>query len=138
MSIDSVTEILAEHADHLNSGKRIETLQYWEHLPERSEELVPLLELAAQLKQVLTPVQAQPAFRARLHDGLMLAAHHQATHRMLVEQREEPPSQWGWLIGAAAIGSAAGLIAFVLRSRAQAGRTAGQAECVEARVEGSG
>jgi hypothetical protein len=135
MSSDPVAEVLAVHADELNSGKTVETAQFLEAYPERAKELVPLLDLAVQLKRTLKPVQAPPAFRARLHDGLLMAAHHQATHRILVDQQEEV--QWGWLLGAAALGSAAGLIAFVLRSRAQSCRAVMQAraECEEQPTE---
>ncbi len=116
MSVDLVTEILATHADELNKGEQVEVAKFLEAYPDRRAELAPLLDLAAQLKQTLKPVPPSSAFRARLHDGLMMAAHHQQTHRVLVEKRPEP--QWGWLVGVAAIGSAAGVIALVMRSRA--------------------
>jgi len=74
-----------------------------------------LFNIAERAKRALVPVSSSSAFRARLRDGLMLAAHHQQAHRVMIEKRGEPT--WGWLIGAATIGSAAGIIAFVLRLR---------------------
>ena len=85
-----------------------------------------LMDVAARTARTLRPAPPAPAFRARLREGLMMAAHHQQAHRLLSGVRNEPP--WGWLIGAAALGSAAGLIAVVLRSRAQMHRTAASAQ----------
>ncbi|HEX7594350.1 MAG TPA: hypothetical protein VF429_09285 [Anaerolineae bacterium] len=85
-----------------------------------------LMDVAARASRTLRPAPLASAFRARLRDGLMMAAHHQQAHRLLSGVRNEPP--WGWLIGAAALGSAAGLIAVVLRSRAQTHRTAASAQ----------
>ncbi|MCL4490227.1 MAG: hypothetical protein M1570_19160 [Chloroflexi bacterium] len=121
MSIDLVTEILAAHADELIKGQEVSVAKFLEAYPDRRAELTPLLDLASQLKQTLKPVAPSSSFRVRLHDGLMMAAHHQETHRILVERRAEP--QWGWLIGAAAIGSAAGVIALVMRSRTHENRS---------------
>jgi len=83
-----------------------------------------LMEVTARIEQTLRPVPPAPAFRARLRDGLLMAAHHQQAHRLLSGARNEPP--WGWLIGAAALGSAAGVIAVVLRSRAQVHKDSAQ------------
>ncbi|MGE5265717.1 MAG: hypothetical protein ACM3S0_20250 [Acidobacteriota bacterium] len=120
MSIDSMTEILSAHADELNSGKQIHKETFLALFPGEPRELESLLDVAARVKRVLKPVKPEPAFRARLHNGLLLAAHHQRARRVLVEKQGEP--QWGWLLGAAAIGSAAGLIAVVMRSRAERGQ----------------
>jgi hypothetical protein len=89
--------------------------------PERRDELASLMNIAECAERTLMPIAPAPAFRARLRAGLMMAAHHQQVHHVLVAQRTE--SQWGWLLGAAALGSAAGLIAMVLHARAQ-GRNA--------------
>lgn len=124
MSMDELTEILAAHADELNKSDTMHIEEFLKAYPDQRAELEPLLRVADQLKRTLKPVTPAPTFRARLHDGLMLAAHHQQTHRILIEKRPEP--QWNWLLGAAALGSAAGVIAIVLRSRAQSGRPAAQ------------
>lgn len=120
MSIDLMTEILSAHADELNSGGQVRKEMYLAAFPGQPGELESLLDVAARVKRVLKPVKPAPAFRARLHDGLLLAAHHQQAQRILIEKHGEP--QWGWLLGAAAIGSAAGLIAVVWRSRAERGQ----------------
>ncbi|MCL4396213.1 MAG: hypothetical protein M1482_15660 [Chloroflexi bacterium] len=116
MTRDRLTEILAAHSEGREpSAAPDRTVNHAE--PDRQTELNSLLETAALARQVLVPVSPAPAFRARLHDGLVLAAHHQEAQRMLQRPRSEPP--WGWLIGAAALGSAAGLVAIALRSRGQ-------------------
>lgn len=82
---------------------------------EQGAELASLLGVAARAKHALKPVAPAPAFHARLRDGLLMAAHHQQAHRLLIAEQHAP--QWGWLLGAAAVGSAAGLIAVMLRAR---------------------
>ena len=71
--------------------------------------------IAARTKRALTPVAPPPEFRARLRDGLRMAAYHREMHELLVRQPAETP--WGLLVGAAALGSAAGLLAILLRAR---------------------
>lgn len=71
--------------------------------------------LEAQLERALVPVAPSPEFRARLYYGLRMAAYHREMHQLLVHQRAEMP--WGWLVGAAALGSAAGLLTIFLRLR---------------------
>ncbi|MBI4789168.1 MAG: hypothetical protein HY782_19220 [Chloroflexi bacterium] len=117
MSIDIVTEILAAHADQLNMGKPVAAGDFLAAFPNRQDDLVPLLDIASRVKRTLKPVKPEPAFRARLRDGLLMAAHHQQAHQILVEKRAEP--RLGWLLGAAALGSAAGLIAVVWHARSQ-------------------
>ena len=117
MSIDLSTEILSAHADRLNTGQPVDPQAFLAAYPDRHNELVPLLGLAMRVQHALAPVQPDSAFRARLRDGLVMAAHSQQAQRILVARRADP--QWGWLLGAAAIGSAAGLLALVWRSRAQ-------------------
>ena len=120
MSTDLMSEILSAHADELNSGGQIRKETYLRAFPGESGELESLLDVAARVKRVLKPVQLEPVFRARLRNGLIMAAHHQQAQRIFVEKHGEP--QWGWLLGAAAIGSAAGLIAVVWRSRSERGQ----------------
>ncbi len=115
MGIDLVTELLAAHADRLNKNGGVANDAVLAASPQDREELASLMEIAARVKQTLKPVEPAPAFRSRLHDGLMLAAHHQQAQRIYIDKRGEP--QWGWLLGAAA---AAGIIAVVWRSRSQA------------------
>ncbi len=118
MTSAHLTEILAAHADQLNSPTPTPPDAFLDAFPDQRGELASLLELATRIKRTLTPVRPSTAFRERLHNGLLLAAHHQQAQRIYVEKRGEP--QWGWLLGAAAAAGAAGLIAVVWRSRSQA------------------
>lgn len=70
--------------------------------------------LSTQVQSVLHPVAAPSAFRARLREGLTLAARHKESQTISIASRE---SAWGWVVGAAALGSAAGLIAMAWRAR---------------------
>ncbi len=115
MSIDLVTELLAAHADQLNRNDARASDSVLAAFPQDREELASLMQVAARVKQTLKPVTPASAFRSRLHDGLMLAAHHHRAQQIYIDKRGEP--QWGWLLGAAA---AAGIIAVVWRSRTQA------------------
>lgn len=115
MSIDLTTEILAAHADELNRNRAFDKEAFLAAYPDRRDELDPLLEVAARIKRTLQPVEPAPAFRERLHTGLIMAANHQQAHKILVEKRDD--TQWGWLLGAAALGSAAGILALVWRAR---------------------
>ena len=81
---------------------------------------VALLDIAARTQRVLKPVTPAPEFRARLRDGLRMAAYHREMRELLVRQPAE--TSWGLLVGAAALGSAAGLLAMLLRAR-QSART---------------
>lgn len=71
--------------------------------------------LAARLEGALVPVTPSAEFRARLQYGLQMAAYHREVHQLLVRPRAETP--WRWLVGAAALGSAAGLLTILLRWR---------------------
>lgn len=132
MSVDHLTELLAAHADALNArgAANADALASYAEQP---AELASLMDAASRVKRTLRPVSPAPAFRARLHDSLTIAAHHQHAHRMLVDGDIEPTmlprplhGSWGWLIGAAALGSAAGLVAVVLRSRTQSQKPSAQ------------
>ncbi len=76
-----------------------------------NEEKIGVDEIEVRLAQTLKPTALAPAFRARLRDGLVMVSR----HRVFVSKPNEP--SWTWLIGAAAIGSAAGLIALAMRAR---------------------
>lgn len=71
--------------------------------------------LEARLERALVPVTPTSEFRARLRDNLRMAAYHREMHQLLVSPRAEMP--WGWFVGAAALGSAAGLLTIFLRMR---------------------
>jgi hypothetical protein len=120
MNDDWMSDILDRHAN-LNQPNA-DALDLSSVLPQEREQAEELFQVAERAKHALTRVTPQPAFRARLHDGLMMAAHHEQTHRLLLEKPMD--SNWGWLIGAAAIGSAAGIMAFMLRLRSQNQRVA--------------
>ena len=114
MSIDMTSEILSTHADRLNRGEASSPESYRPSaLPARGD-LDSLMQTAARAKRALAPVTLAPAFRARLRDGLTLAAQHKESQSILLGRREPV---WGWVIGAAALGSAAGLIALAWRAR---------------------
>ena len=80
---------------------------------------------STQVQHALQPVAAPSAFRAHLREGLTLAARFNESHKALSEARN---ADWVWVIGAAAIGSMAGLIAVVWRARSAHRRTAPSAE----------
>ena len=84
--------------------------------PERA--VTDLDDIMARTKRALTPVAPTPEFRARLRDGLRMAAYHREMRELLVREHTETP--WGLLVGAAALGSAAGLLAILLRARQDA------------------
>ncbi len=115
MSSQTITELLAKHADKLNRQERINVDDFLAAFPEQRHELAALLDLASRLKRTLRPLKPGREFRMRLRNGLLLAAHHRDTHQLLVSK--PTGSSWGWLVRAAALGSAAGLIALILRSR---------------------
>ena len=72
-------------------------------------------DITARTQRALTPLTPTPEFRARLRDGLRMAAYHREMRELLV--REHTGTPWGLLVGAAALGSAAGLLAILLRAR---------------------
>jgi hypothetical protein len=116
MSLDRNTELLAAHADTLNQPGTFPS----DARANQPADLAALFDVAARTKRALQPVTPTPEFRARLRDGLRMAAYHREMHELLVRQRAETP--WGFLVGAAALGSAAGLLAMLLRAR-QSART---------------
>ncbi len=131
MSVDQLTEILAAQADASNARRAVEATQLGRGEP--GAELASLLAVAARVKRALPPMRMTPAFRARVRGGLALAWQHRQAQRLLSIQPGASPrvplrGNWGWLIGAAALGSAAGVIAVVLRSRAQTHKTAASAQ----------
>jgi hypothetical protein len=108
-----VREILATHADQLNSPG---ASPRWRRA--RNDQVQGLLDLAEQLQGILVRVQPDVNFQRRLHGELLLEAlRRQAEpHGSLFQQHRR-----GILIGAAAVGSLASvigvIIAFVLRHR---------------------
>ena len=114
MSIDLTSEILSAHADQLNRGETFSADAYLDATPEERVQVGALMNMATRAKGALAPVTIAPAFRARLREGLTMAAHHKESQSILLGRREPT---WGWVIGAAALGSAAGLIAMAWRAR---------------------
>lgn len=77
-----------------------------------------LIDVEADVQRALKPVAPPPAFRAHLRDGLMMAAQHQQAHRALgFDHAPRRNLAWLWLISAAALGSAIGFIAMLLRAQ---------------------
>ncbi len=109
MNAEQGENVLADNADEFDARR------------DSIDHDAALMDIAARFERALPPVQPAPAFRARLRDGLTMAAQHRQVHQMLTAKRTEPT--WGWIIGAAALGSAAGVIAVVLRSRTQTPKT---------------
>lgn len=109
MSAEERKNVLAEGTNEFNV------------LPDRFQQDAALMDIAASVGRALQPVQPAPAFRARLRDGLTMAARHQQMHQLLTTKR--PESSWGWIIGVAALGSAAGVLAVVLRTRTQTSKS---------------
>jgi hypothetical protein len=119
MSVKRVEEILAAHADALvTEGAAGPAL---DEIPDQPAEAKALMEIAERTQHALQPIPPPPVFRAQLHNGLRMAARLHQAHSPSTSRRGEPA--WGWLIGAAALGSAAGVIAIVLRSRAAPHKT---------------
>lgn len=116
MSTLQIVEILAEHADQMNRGEKIKTDSLLAPFAEDREDVASLLNVATRLKHALKPVPVTPSFRAHLRDGLMMAAQHRASQRILIDRHD---SAWSWVLGAAALGSAAGLIALAWRAKNQ-------------------
>ena len=116
MSIHLFTEILAEHADQLNRVQNVKSDKLLMLHPDERDDVASLMNLAARLKRALKPAELDTQFRSRLQDGLTMAARHSASQKILIERRDST-SPWGWVIGAAALGSAAGLIAIAWRAR---------------------
>lgn len=116
MSIQNVTEILAAHADQLNRRASAEPDAVLATFTGKRDQVAPLMTIATQLKRALKPTSIAPQFRAHLRDELVMAAQHRASQNILIERRN---SAWGWVLGAAAIGSAAGLIAIALKVKNQ-------------------
>jgi hypothetical protein len=104
--------MLSNHADQLNRGEAASIDAH--AAPERRSELVSLMHTATRIKRLLAPVRMAPAFRARLRDGLALAARHKESQSALIGRRNPA---WGWVIGVAALSSAAGLMALAWRAR---------------------
>lgn len=84
-------------------------------LTETGDELSPLLALVERLKETLVPVEPSLAFVKPLDRRLMASA-----RRKDIQMAKR--HRWGILIGAAlgSVVSVAGLIAYLLRSRAKA------------------
>ncbi len=115
MSSQTITELLARHADKLNRQEKINADDFLTAMPGQRSELAALLDVASRLKRTLRPHAPAREFRMRLRNGLLLAAHHRDAHQLLVHK--PTGSSWNWLVRAAALGSAAGVIALILRSR---------------------
>jgi hypothetical protein len=99
-------KILAAHADQLNAGLR-GPAAYPAMSAEQLLALEPLLELAEQLYQALTPVSPSPAFVRKLGYDLALAA--ARSQLSLIERYRRE-----LLMAAAALGSALSVLGLVL------------------------
>jgi hypothetical protein len=104
-------DILSTYADQVMCGP-----------PRRPAELdaalAGLIELVDLLHDTLQPVWPRSGYRERLRNELLMAAQEQQTEPLLSPWRQH---RVGLLIGAAALGSAmsvAGVIAYLLRNRA--------------------
>jgi len=120
MSEILLREILAAQADDLaKGGKTKPKEEYLQLFPAQAEELAPLLDIAERTSRLLSVrVEPDAAFREDLHRSLLAMARQQ-------QARGQPDPLWmniprGWLIGAAAVGSAvsvASLVAYLFRQR---------------------
>lgn len=110
MGVDRLTDLLA--ANDMSAADVLARAR-----PEERAELAALLSIAARARRTLKPVSPPPAFRARLHDNLMAALLQRKEPRVPAARRSD--GRWGWVLGAAALGSAAGLVVVALRSRTQ-------------------
>ena len=115
MPSNMVAEVLAAHADHL-MGNQVNSEEYLSLFPAYRAELAPLLRLAERVKAALVPVTPSPTFEAELKQELLAAALQRAVKRH-VKQPVPFLRRRGFLIGAAAVGSAlsvAGIVAALL------------------------
>jgi len=114
-------EILAKQADDLAGGGPARPREeYLQILPSRVADLAPLLDIAERTNRLMSVrVKPDAAFRENLHSELLAMAQ----QRYPGGWANSPP--WtnvsrGWIIGAAAVGSAvsvAGLVAYFIRQR---------------------
>lgn len=74
-------------------------------------------EFAGNVQRAMKPVSTPPAFRAHLRDGLMLAAQHQQTHRVLEDAEVRNDNPWLWLMLAAMVGALVGFAVMRLSAR---------------------
>ena len=124
MADKELIEILATHADKLNAEADEET-EYLATLPEHQATLQPLLTVARKVKDVLAPVEPDPAFRENLRLSLLATAHQQLVFRLGSTRPRLPVhplkiSRKEVLIGAAALGwvvSVAGIVAYWIHTR---------------------
>jgi hypothetical protein len=130
MADRALIETLAAHADKLNMGTD-EEAEYLTTLPEHQDTLQPLLALARGVKNALTPVEPDSAFRENLRLSLLAAARQRLASRLSLraEGSTKPPHpvhlfrrhRREILIGAAALGSVvsvAGIVAYWIHARA--------------------
>ena len=119
MHEDVIADVLIAHADYL-IGNKTQSESYLSLLPAYRAELAPLLQIAEQLRAVLTPVAPSPAFEAALRRDLLAAAMQRAE-----EQRVPFLRRKGVIIGAAVVGSAlsvAGIVAALVWRQRSIGR----------------
>lgn len=118
MRENKIAKILAEHADRLQRGERINVDEFVSRAPAVANELRVLLQLAEKLQRALVPLAPTRIFRDRLREGLLLAANHRRIGNVI--QIANPRPWRYWWVGAAALGSAVaagGIIAWVVRTR---------------------
>jgi hypothetical protein len=111
MRHSDIVEILAAHADALNTGRHIAPAYISPYSAEAAE-LASLLALAQQIKEALAPVVLSPAFRHDLHRQLLAGE----SERSLPAGHPRGRKLW-W--GAATVGSlvSVGLIYYWRRQR---------------------
>lgn len=112
MRHSDIVEILAAHADALNTGRHVAPAYIPQYSAEAAE-LASLLALAQQIKEVLTPMMLTPAFKHHLRTQLL------AGGRDMPLPAGHPRGRKLWW-GAATVGSlvSVGLIFYWRRQRA--------------------
>ncbi len=129
MADRKLIEILAIHADKLNTGAD-EEAEYLASLAEQQDTLRSLLALARKVKNVLAPVEPDPAFCENLRQSLLTAARQRLASRPSPQAKGLTKSlhpihlfrrrRKEILIGAAALGSVfsvAGIVAYWIHTR---------------------
>lgn len=111
MRHSEIVEILAAHADALNTGRHVVPAYIPQYSTEAAE-LASLLALAQQIKEVLTPVMLSPAFKHSLRVQLL------AGGKEMPLPAGQPRGRKLWW-GAATVGSlvSVGLIFYWRRQR---------------------
>lgn len=79
---------------------------------------IPLDDVEGDVQRTLKQIDAPPAFRSHLRQGLMLAAQHRQAQRVPVDRlASRNSSSWQWVLGAIVLGALIGFVVIQLYQR---------------------